>query len=133
MDPLCQGACLSIGDILNHSASWNNPLTLTFILGVNVPLPQETFKVGFKAKSASRGFIQKQETMFGNLSFYRAGLTKALMLVYWREMLSVRSWIPFDFDLFWIPFDFDLIWIPFFQVGFGFQELQLSFFCGSNR
>ena len=76
---------------MNHSANWNNPLTVTFISGVNVPLPQETFKVGFKAKSASTGFIQKQETMFGNLSFSRAGLTKALMLVYWKEMLNVRS------------------------------------------
>ena len=34
---------------------WNNPLTLTFILGVNVPLPEETFTVGFKEESTSQG------------------------------------------------------------------------------
>ena len=59
--------------------------------GVNVPLPEETFKMGFKGKSASRGLIQKQETMFANISFSRAGLTKALMLVCWKEMLNARS------------------------------------------
>ena len=85
MDQLCQGACVSFGDI-----NRNNPLNLTYISGVNVPLPEETCKMGFKEESASRGLIQKQDKVFDYLSFYRAGLTKVLMLVSFEETKSVR-------------------------------------------
>ena len=75
---------------MNHSANWNNPLTVTFISGVNVPLPEETCKMGFKEESASRGLIQKQDKVFDKISFSRAGLTKVLMLVSFKETENVR-------------------------------------------
>ena len=95
MDQLCQGACFSIGDI--HKNLPSGTIIIGFRLGVNVPLSEETFKMGFKEKSASQGSIQKQDKAFDNLSFSRVGLTKALMLVFWKEMLNAR--FPFDFGL----------------------------------
>ena len=76
--------------------------------------------------------------MFDNVSFSRLGLKKALMLVCWKEMLSARFHLMSDFCFFWPTFcgflpDFGLVWTAFLQAGFGFQELQLSYFCGSNR
>ena len=46
--------------------------------------------MGFKEESASRGLIQKQDKVFDKISFSRAGLTKVLMLVSFKETKNVR-------------------------------------------
>ena len=82
--------------------------------------------MGFKEESASQGELnQKQGKVFDKISFSRAGLTKVLMPVSFKETKNAR-FQKLVLDPFWF-------WIVFSQVGFGFQALQLSFFCGSNR
>ena len=110
MDQLCQGACVSFGDI-----NRNNPLNLPYISGVNVPLPEETCKMGFKEESASRGLIQKQDKVFDYLSFYRAGLTKVLMLVSFEETKSVR-FQKLVLDPFWFCFSFGSFFSGWFRL-----------------
>ena len=76
---------------------------------------------GLQRKIALLRFSFKQDKMFDNVSFSRAGLTKALMLVCLMETPNVRFQ------------KFRNLESLLSQVGFGFQELQLSYFCGSNR
>ena len=61
--------------------------------------------MGFKEESASRGLIQKQDKVFDYLSFYRAGLTKVLMLVSFKETKNVR-FQKIVLDPFWFWFSF---------------------------
>ena len=83
----------------------NNPLTLTYISGVNVLLPEETCKMGFEEESTSRGLIKKQDKVFDKISFSRAGLTKVLMLVSFKETKNVR-FRKLVLDPFWFWFSF---------------------------
>ena len=46
--------------------------------------------MGFEEESTSRGLIKKQDKEFDKISFSRAGLTKVLMLVSFKETKNVR-------------------------------------------